>query len=97
VMPGGFGTLDELFGVLTLIQTKKIKDFPVVLVGIEFWRPLRRLIEDRLVEAKAINPEDMKTLYFTDSPSQAAEFIQSVATKKFELKIRPSRFLHEST
>jgi uncharacterized protein (TIGR00730 family) len=88
-MPGGFGTLDELFGILTLIQTKKIKDFPVVLVGLEFWRPLKELIEYRLVEAKTINPADTKTVYFTDSPSEAAAFIQAVAMKKFELKIHP--------
>ena len=94
-MPGGFGTLDELFGVLTLIQTKKMKDFPVVLVGKEFWEPLRKLIEERLVEAKTINPEDTKTLYFTDSPIDAAEFIQSVATRKFELRIRPHKILGE--
>lgn len=94
-MPGGFGTLDELFGVLTLIQTKKIEDFPVVLVGKEFWSPLRRLIEERLVEAKTINPEDTKTLFFTDSPLEAAQFIQSVATDRFQLKIRPMRLLGE--
>ena len=94
-MPGGFGTLDELFGILTLIQTKKMKDFPVVLVGLEFWRPLRELIEGRLVEAKTINPTDTKTLYFTDSPAEAAAFIQSVATKKFELKIQPHKLLGE--
>ena len=94
-MPGGFGTLDELFGVLTLIQTKKMKDFPVVMVGKEFWEPLRKLIEERLVEAKTINPEDTKTLYFTDSPIDAAEFIQSVATRKFELRIRPHKILGE--
>lgn len=94
-LPGGFGTLDELFNVLTLIQTRKIKDFPVVLVGTEFWEPLRTLIEERLVEAKTINPEDTKTLYFTDSPEDAAKFIQSIATRKFELKILPSRFLGE--
>jgi uncharacterized protein (TIGR00730 family) len=93
--PGGFGTLDELFGVLTLIQTKKMKDFPVVLVGKDYWEPLRTLIVDRLVEAKTINPEDLKTLYFTDSPSDAAEFIQSIATHKFELKIRPHIILGE--
>lgn len=94
-LPGGFGTLDELFGVLTLIQTKKMKDFPVVLVGTEFWEPLRKLIEERLVEAKTINLEDTKTIYFTDSPADAANFIQSVATKKFELKVRPHRILGE--
>lgn len=92
-MPGGFGTLDELFGVLTLIQTKKMKNFPVVLVGLEFWKPLRELIEERLVEAKTIDPDDTKTLYFTDSPVEAAEFIQSIATDKFNLKIRQNKIL----
>lgn len=87
-LPGGFGTLDELFGILTLIQTKKMKNFPVVLVGLDFWAPLRALIEERLVEAKTIDAEDTKTLYFTDSPVEAAEFIQSIATERFDLKIR---------
>ena len=94
-LPGGFGTLDELFGVLTLIQTKKMKNFPVVLMGKEFWEPLRVLIEERLVEAKTINPEDTRTLYFTDSPEEAAQFIQSIATKRFDLRIRPHKFLGE--
>lgn len=94
-MPGGFGTLDELFGVLTLIQTKKIENFPVVLVGTEFWRPLRKLIEERLVESKTINPEDTKTIFFTDSPLEAAEFIQAIATDRFQLKIRPMKILGE--
>lgn len=94
-LPGGFGTLDELFSVLTLIQTKKIKNFPVVLMGTDFWEPLRNLIEERLVEAKTINPEDTKTLYFTDSPAEAASFIQSVATKNFKLKVRPRKFFGE--
>lgn len=96
-MPGGFGTLDELFGVLTLIQTKKMRNFPVVLMGQEFWGPLRSLILERLVEAKTINPEDTKTLYFTDSPEEAARFIQDIATKRFELKIRPHKILGETT
>jgi uncharacterized protein (TIGR00730 family) len=96
-LPGGFGTLDELFGVLTLIQTKKMQDFPVVLVGLEFWAPLRKLIEETLVAAKTINPEDTATLYFTDSPVEAAQFIQSIATRRFELRIRPSRLLGERT
>lgn len=86
-LPGGFGTLDELFGILTLIQTKKIEGFPVVLMGKEFWEPLRVLIEERLVEAKTINPEDMTCISFTDSPLEAALFIQDIGTKKFELKI----------
>ena len=94
-MPGGFGTLDELFSVLTLIQTKKMNNFPVVLLGTEYWEPLRYLIEKRLVDAKTINADDTKTLYFTDSPREAAQFIQDIATKCFELKIRPHKILGE--
>lgn len=94
-LPGGFGTLDELFEILTLIQTKKMKDFPVVLVGLEFWQPLRDLIENRLVEAKTIDLKDTRTLYFTDSPKEAALFIQTWVTKKFELKIHPLKLLGE--
>lgn len=87
-MPGGFGTLDELFEVLTLIQTGKIKHFPVVLLGKEYWRPLKKLIEERLVEAKTIDPEDINYLFFTDSPHEAARFIQTTATNRFKLSVR---------
>ena len=55
-LPGGFGTLDEIFETATLIQTDKIKDFPLVLVGKEYWRPLLDFLRDRLVEAKTIDP-----------------------------------------
>lgn len=85
-MPGGFGTLDELFEILTLIQTKKVENFPVVLMGKEFWQPLRSLIEERLVEAKTIDKEDIHYLYFTDSPKEAADFIQSVVTERFKFR-----------
>ena len=100
-MPGGFGTLDELFNVLTLIQTGKMKNFPVVLMGKEFWEPLRFLIEDHLVEAKTIDPKDTKFLYFTDSPKDAARFIQDIALRDFSLRLRreprPSKLLGEKS
>lgn len=94
-LPGGLGTLDELFGILTLIQTKKMKDFPVVLLGTEFWEPLRKMIKEHLVEAETVDLNDTKTIYFTDSPQEAAAFIQSIATKKFDLKIHPHKILGE--
>src|SRR5439155_10413087 len=56
VMPGGFGTMDELFEVATLIQTQKIKNFPVVLMGKEFWQPLLDFLHSGLVAAKTIDP-----------------------------------------
>lgn len=85
-MPGGFGTLDELFTILTLIQTGKMKSFPVVLMGTDYWEPLRNLIEGRLVESRTIDPEDTKYLTFTDDPVYASEFIEDVATRKFDFK-----------
>lgn len=98
-MPGGFGTLDELFGILTLIQTKKIHHFPIVMMGTEYWAPLKEFIEKRLVESKAIDPIDTQFLYFTDSPQEAAEFIVSVVTDRFNLKLtkilKPKKFLGE--
>lgn len=87
-MPGGLGTLDELFEVLTLIQTGKMKDFPVVLVGKEFWQPLKDLLEIRLLNSKTIDSSDIETLYFTDSPSEAAEFILQLAKKNFNVTER---------
>jgi uncharacterized protein (TIGR00730 family) len=96
-MPGGFGTLDELFNILCLIQTGKMKDFPVVLMGTEYWRPLRALIEETLVDSGTIDSEDTRYLTFTDDPVYAAKFIRELALKKFNLKIRARKFLGDST
>jgi len=87
-MPGGFGTLDELFEVLTLIQTKKMENFPVVLMGRDFWLPLKELIASRLVPEGTIDPADMETLYFTDSPEEAASFILNIAKSQFHIRER---------
>lgn len=100
-MPGGFGTLDELFEVLVLIQTGKMKNFPVVLMGTEFWEPLRILMKDGLLKSKTIDEEDLTNLFFTDSPSEAADFILSVSKNKFQVRERatpkPSKFFGERT
>jgi len=97
--PGGFGTLDELFEILTLIQTKKMKNFPVVLMGTEFWAPLRDLIENRLVLHNTIDRNDTRYLFFTDSPEEAVEFIQTTALKQFNFRfkkvISPKKILGE--
>jgi uncharacterized protein (TIGR00730 family) len=98
-MPGGFGTLDELFEVLTLIQTGKMKNFPVVLMGKEFWKPLIELLEQRLLLGKTIDKEDIETLFLTDSPQEAASFILSIAKRDFSLREKrtkmPSKILGE--
>jgi uncharacterized protein (TIGR00730 family) len=85
-LPGGFGTLDELFEVLTLIQTGKMQDFPIVLMGKDFWEPFRQVIEVHLIEAGTIHSEDIKSVLFTDSPEEASRFIYDIAIKRFNLR-----------
>ncbi len=82
VMPGGFGTLDELFEALTLIQTKKIENFPVVLMGVEFWGPMMEFIRERLLARGTIGPEDLNLLTVTDSVEEAARVIALCALPK---------------
>lgn len=73
--PGGFGTLDELFEVITLVQTKKAKPVPIVLFGSDYWK---RLINfDVLVEEGAISPEDLNLFRYCDDPTEAWEFIRT--------------------
>jgi uncharacterized protein (TIGR00730 family) len=80
-LPGGLGTLDELFEMVTLIQTKKIAHFPVVLMGVEFWTPLIDFMINTLVANKTIDLADVNKLYVTDSPDEAIEHIMYVKRK----------------
>lgn len=66
VMPGGFGTLDELFEALTLIQTKKIMKMPIILVGKSFWQPLIDWFAEHLVQLKVISPDDLNLIHLSD-------------------------------
>jgi uncharacterized protein (TIGR00730 family) len=75
VLPGGFGTLDELFEALTLIQTEKIDGFPVVLMGVDYWTPLMEFFRARLIAEGTINPHDINLLLLTDSPDEAIAHI----------------------
>ena len=84
VMPGGIGTLDELFESLTLIQTKMIKDFPVVIFGSEYHKELCEHIHI-MAENESISPEDMKLLFITDSVEEMAEHMKTPASKKCKL------------
>ena len=76
VLPGGFGTLDEVFETLTLMQTHKIEPFPVVGMVTEFWRELQDFLGGALVPEKTIDPEDLNLLYFTDSFDDAVHYIK---------------------
>jgi uncharacterized protein (TIGR00730 family) len=83
VLPGGFGTLDEVFETATLIQTMKIPDFPLVLMGREFWEPLVDFLGVTLVGQGTIDKGDVERLVITDDPKLAAEVIRRAAFEKF--------------
>ncbi len=84
-MPGGFGTLDEVFEALTLMQTDKIHDFPLVLVGVDYWSPLLEFLRQNLLAEGAISPVDLDLLHITDSVEEAVQLIHEVATTRFGL------------
>jgi uncharacterized protein (TIGR00730 family) len=84
-MPGGFGTLDEIFETATLIQTGKIFDFPLVLMGKEFWEPMLDFMRVRLFAKKTIDEVDMNRFIVTDSPEEAVKAITDVALNNFGL------------
>ena len=81
IFPGGYGTLDELFEALTLIQTKKVQDFPVILMGTEYWTGMVDWIRATLLEEAAINAADVDLLRLTDDPAEAIEIIEAYAAK----------------
>ncbi len=84
-LPGGFGTLDELFEIATLIQTGKIRNFPCVLMGVEFWQPLVEFMRQNLVGLGTIDAEDLDRLTLTDDPAHAAALVRETAMRKFGL------------
>jgi uncharacterized protein (TIGR00730 family) len=82
VMPGGMGTLDELFEAITLIQTKKIGRFPIVLVGRSYWEGLMDWIKDVMLgEEHNINPEDLNLINIVDNPTDAVKVIDDFYSK----------------
>jgi len=88
-LPGGFGTLDEVFETVTLIQTGKIEDFPLVLVGTEYWRPLLDFIAERLVVEGTISPGDIDRIHVTDSIEDVVNRIREVGMQQFGLTYGP--------
>ena len=77
IFPGGFGTMDELFEALTLIQTDKLKPFPVILIGSSYWAGLLEWIDDTMLESGMILPEDRSIFTLVDSPKDAVEIIKN--------------------
>jgi hypothetical protein len=99
-MPGGIGTLDELFETSVLIQTHKMKDFPVVLMGRSFWTPLLDYLRLSLLATGTIDPEDVQRWVVCDSPEEVVEIIRERAQRQFGLtygpRVRPRWWLGEA-
>lgn len=85
IMPGGIGTLDELFEALTLIQTKKVLDFPVVLFGSHYWEPVSDMLE-RMLEEKMVAPGDLELFLITDNIEDALGHLRLTALLKYRAK-----------
>jgi uncharacterized protein (TIGR00730 family) len=76
IMPGGFGTIDELFEALTLIQTKRIKSFPVILIDSRYWKGLFDWIKTTLIKERSISESDLDLLSLVDTPEEAVSIIK---------------------
>jgi uncharacterized protein (TIGR00730 family) len=87
IMPGGFGTMDEFFETLTLIQTKTITQFPIVLFGKEYYAPLMKTIEE-MVDEGTISKEDLNLLLLTDSVDEAMQHIHTYIRTNYKVKPR---------
>lgn len=89
-LPGGFGTMDELFEVLTLVQTNKITNVPIILVGSKFWGGLREWIKNTMLEkANNISPKDMDLIPITDDPEEVVQIINDFYKGKDE-ELKPN-------
>jgi uncharacterized protein (TIGR00730 family) len=99
IMPGGFGTTDELFEALTLIQTGKISQFPIIIIGKEYWHDVAELMR-KMVDAGTVSAVDLELIHFTDSVAETMAVIRTLAIKKFGLKTvrhHPTKLLLEQT
>jgi uncharacterized protein (TIGR00730 family) len=85
IFPGGFGTFDELFEALTLIQTKKIRNFPVVLFGTDYWSGLLAWLRSAVLPGGKIGDNDMRIFHVTDSPAEVLEILNQSQSSLQEL------------
>ena len=92
IFPGGFGTLDELFESLTLIQTGKVLHFPVVLFDSDYWQGLLGWLRERPLPAAMISPEDVELLYLTDAPAEAvSRVVDAYAQRSQRIPAEPQK------
>lgn len=82
VFPGGYGTLDELFEALTLIQTGKVKEFPVILFGKKYWTGMVAWLRDTVAAERNINPDDLDLFHVTDDPAEAVQLVLAARKRK---------------
>lgn len=90
-LPGGFGTMDELFEIATLVQTGKMEQFPIVLAGLDYWRPMLDFLQNRMVPDKTIDQSDIDRFILSDSPQEIAKRIRDVALQHFGLRKGPAK------
>jgi uncharacterized protein (TIGR00730 family) len=88
-MPGGFGTMDEVFGLATLIQTRKIDAFPVVFMGSDYWRPLLDFLRQKMLVEQTIDAADADMVRVSDSPADVARLVTDIGMKQFGLSYGP--------
>lgn len=98
ILPGGFGTMDEFFETLTLVQTGKIANFPIVVMGMDYYRPLQEYIKF-MAEEGTISPQDLDLLLFTDDPKEAVEHIRHYIASNYKVvkRSRPLWWLFEKS
>ena len=98
-LPGGFGTMDEIFETLTLIQTAKLGAFPLILMGTSYWKPLLDLMHDPMLTEGTIERRDIERLHVTDDAEEAAATVREHAVRRFGLQLmaprKPRWFLGE--
>ena len=99
VMPGGFGTLDELWEIATLVQTGKVQEFPIVLMGRDYWQPVVDFMHERMIPEGTISPDDPDRLVLTDDPEEVVSIVTETAKNRFGLtygpRVAPRRYLLE--
>lgn len=90
VLPGGLGTMQEIFETWVLMQTDKMQDFPLVLMGSGYWRPLMDFIESKLLASGAMSKSDLNNVLLTDSPREAVDFVYNFAAREYGLVYKPT-------